>query len=342
MRLISIDRAALPAALMVALCFVGAAGPVLASAPQVRTQAPGFYRMMIGDFEVTALLDGTHPFDAATLLTKAAPGADGKRGKLFELDPAEAKALLAASAVTAPTEGSINAFLVNTGSHLILIDSGIGTLYGDCCGHVLENLRAAGYRPEQVDLVLLTHLHRDHVAGITSAGRRVYPNAVVRANKLDADYWTNEANEKAASPYLKPIFAVAKAALQPYQDAGRVLPFEGEQEIVPGIRSLSSAGHTPGHTFYSVESKGQRLVVWGDVVHVAALQFPDPAITVEYDSDPSQAEAARRNILAAAADGQFWVGAAHVSFPGLGHVERSGSGFAWVPREYQGRPAAVN
>jgi glyoxylase-like metal-dependent hydrolase (beta-lactamase superfamily II) len=109
------------------------------------------------------LLDGTHPFPAAEVLTEAKDGQTSARTKLFKDDPEKASALLAASDLTAPTEGSINAFLVNTGSKLILIDSGAGTLYGSCCGHLIENLRASGYQPEQVDEVLLTHLHADHV-----------------------------------------------------------------------------------------------------------------------------------------------------------------------------------
>lgn len=126
--------------------------------------------MMLGDFEITALLDGTHPFPDAEVLTKAGPGVNSPRSRLFDNNPNEANALLAASDLKVPTEGSINAFLVNTGTKLVLIDSGAGTLYGVCCGHLIENLRVAGYRPEQIDYVFLTHLHADHVGGIAPGG----------------------------------------------------------------------------------------------------------------------------------------------------------------------------
>jgi hypothetical protein len=127
--------------------------PASAAAPRVRTQAPGFYRMILGDFELTALLDGTHPFPAAEVLTTTNPDSSSGRAKLFQENLKEANDLLAASDLTAPTEGSINAFLVNTGTKLILIDSGAGSLYGSCCGHLIDNLRASGYQPEQVRFV---------------------------------------------------------------------------------------------------------------------------------------------------------------------------------------------
>jgi glyoxylase-like metal-dependent hydrolase (beta-lactamase superfamily II) len=167
---------------------IAAASSAFSAAPQVRTQARGVHRMMLGDFEITALLDGTHPFPDAAVLMKAKPGASAERSKLLDDNPQEANALLAAADLKAPTEGSINAFLINTGTKLILIDSGAGTLYGACCGHLIENLRAAGYRPEQVDEVFLTHLHADHVGGIAPGGQMVFPNAIIRASKLDAEY----------------------------------------------------------------------------------------------------------------------------------------------------------
>jgi glyoxylase-like metal-dependent hydrolase (beta-lactamase superfamily II) len=308
-----------------------------AAAPQVRTQAPGFYRMMLGDFEVTALLDGTHPFPDEAVLTTGDVVAKGPRAKLFAERPEEAISLLRSTDQTVPTEGSINAFLINTGSKLILIDSGAGTLYGSCCGHLLDNLRAAGYRPDQVDEVFLTHLHADHVGGIAPGGKAAFPNAIIRSSKLDADYWLSDANERAAPSFLRPMFEGDKASLAPYIAAGRFHPFDGEQQLEPGIMSIPAPGHTPGHTFYSVTSEGQRLIVWGDVVHVAAIQFPDPSITVEYDSNEAQAEATRRKVFAEASSEGFWIAAAHISFPGLGHVGADGGKYRWIPTEYTTR-----
>jgi glyoxylase-like metal-dependent hydrolase (beta-lactamase superfamily II) len=333
-------NSAVSAALLGFAAIVIIASSAFAAAPQVRTQVPGFYRIMLGDFEITVLLDGTHPFPDAAVLMKPKPKAPTERSKLFDDNPGEANTLLAAADLKAPTEGSINAFLINTGTKLILIDSGAGTLYGACCGHLIENLRAAGYRPEQVDEVLLTHLHADHVGGIAPGGRMAFPNAVIRASKLDADYWLNDENEKAAPAFLRPMFEGDKASLKPYIAVGRFQPFDGDPELAPGIRAIPAPGHTPGHTSYSVESGGQKLLIWGDIVHVAAIQFPDPSVSVEYDNDGALAEATREAIFAKAAKDGFWIGAAHISFPGLGHIGVKGGEFTWIPAEYTTRLSA--
>ncbi|MEI9984439.1 MAG: MBL fold metallo-hydrolase [Aliidongia sp.] len=271
---------------------------------------------------------------------KPKPGAAAERSNLFDDNPQEANALLAAADLQAPTEGSINAFLINTGTKLVLIDSGAGTLYGACCGHLIENLKAAGYRPDQVDEVLLTHLHADHVGGIAPAGQMAFPNAVIRASRLDAEYWLNDANETAAPAFLRPMFEGDKASLKPYIAAGRFQPFDGDPELVAGIRAISAPGHTPGHTAYSVESGGQKLLIWGDVVHVAAIQFPDPSVSVEYDTNAALAETTRKAFFAEAAKDGFWIGAAHISFPGLGHVGMRGTASIWMPAEYTTRLGA--
>jgi glyoxylase-like metal-dependent hydrolase (beta-lactamase superfamily II) len=295
--------------------------------------------MMLGDFEITALLDGTHPFPDAEALMKAKPGVETERSKLFVDYAGEANALLAASDLKVPTEGAINAFLVNTGTKLILIDSGAGTLYGACCGHLIENLRAAGYRPEQVDEIFLTHLHADHVGGIAPGGAMAFPNAIVRASKLDVDYWMNDANEGAAAAFLRPMFEGDKDSLKPYIAAGRVRSFDGGTtlDLVPGIRAIPAPGHTPGHTCYMVESKGQKLLIWGDLIHVAPIQFPDPSVTVEYDYDAKQAQDTREATLTEAAQKGFWIAAAHISVPGVGHVGVKGKEFVWIPAEYTTR-----
>ena len=133
------------------------------------------------------------------------------------------------------------------------------------------------------------------------------------------------------------MFEGDKASLKPYIAAGRHLPFVGEQEMIPGIRAIPLPGHTPGHMSYAVESRGQKLLVWGDVVHVAAIQFPDPSVTVKYDSDEDQAETDRKRIFSDAAKAGYWIGAAHISFPGLGHVGVRSGAFIWLPGDYTTR-----
>ncbi|WP_416759772.1 MBL fold metallo-hydrolase [Roseateles sp. So40a] len=302
---------------------LSAAG-VSAAAPQVKTQAPGYYRLMLGDFEITALSDGTVDLPVDQLMDKAKPGT--------------VKAALAKSYLKPPVETSINGYLINTGTKLVLIDTGANGAFGPTTGKLLANLKAAGYQPEQVDEVYITHLHPDHVAGITKDGQAVFPNAVVRMDQHDADYWLNADNAAKAAAGHKDFFAAAIAALKPYKDAGRLKPFNGETELVPGIRTHAAYGHTPGHTVYMVESQGQKLAVWGDLMHVAAVQFADPTVTINFDSDSKEAMPQRRKAYADAAKQGYWVAVAHVSFPGIGHVAADGKGYRWVPANYSIKP----
>lgn len=297
-----------------------------AAAPQVKTQAPGFYRVMLGDFEVTALSDGTHPFPIDSVVE--------------DVPKAEIARDLQRDFLQAPVQGSINAFLINTGSKLILIDSGAGVLYGDCCGRLLANLRAAGYQPGQVDEVLLTHLHKDHVGGVISNGAMVFPNAVVRTSQTEADFWLNPANKSKAPALLSSFFDSAIASVAPYVAAGRFKPFsdDSEAELEPGIRVIPVPGHTPGHVAYLVGSGHNDLLVWGDIVHVAAIQLQNPKASVEYDTDAASAQRSRRYALELAADKHYLVGAAHIAFPGLGHIRKNGRTYDWVPLNYESAP----
>jgi len=310
-----------------------------AAAPKATTQGPAFYRMALGKFEITALSDGTHPFPVHTVLTELS--SDGKVIPADQASPGEVDASLAESKLSVPVAGSINAFLVNTGTKLILIDSGAGTLYGECCGHLIENLNAAGYQPEQVDDIYLTHLHADHVGGIAPNGKMAFPNAVIHVSKVDADYWLSEKNEKEAPSLLKSMFDGDRASLKPYSDAGKLKPFDYGSPLSPGITPLAAPGHTPGHSFYSVESEGEKLLVWGDVVHVAPVQFPDPHVTVAYDSDAKNAESAREAVFSDAAQKGYWIAAAHISFPGLGHVGSKDGHFYWIPANYEAGPVVT-
>lgn len=294
-------------------------GGAQAGAPQVKTSAPGYYRMMLGDFEVTALSDGTVALEFTKLLN--APKA--------KIEKALARAYL-----KDPVEASVNGFLINTGSKLVLVDTGAGTLFGPALGGLLNNLKAAGYQPDQVDEIYITHMHPDHVGGLVSNGERVFPNAVVRADKHEADFWLSQANLDAAPQDGKASFQGAMASLNPYVAAGKFEPFDGDTELAPGIKAVASHGHTKGHSTYVVESQGQKLMLWGDLVHQAALQFAEPDVTIKFDTDTKPAAVERKKAMAYAAANGVWVGGAHLSFPGIGHIRREGKAYAWVPIYY--------
>ncbi len=292
----------------------------LAAGPVLKTQAPGYYRMTLGAFEVTALSDGTVDLHVAKLLTNTTPQ--------------RVAHALSRSYLKDPVETSVNAFLINTGSKLVLVDAGSGTLFGPTLGKLGANLRAAGYQPEQIDEIYITHMHADHVGGLSADGKALFPKAIVRADQREADYWLSQKNLDAAPAEAKDFFRGAMASMQPYVESGRFQPFDGDTELAPGIRAVAARGHTPGHAVYVVESEGRKLVLWGDLMHVAAVQFPDPSVTIQFDVDSKAAAVQRRKAFAAAARQGLWVGASHLSFPGLGHLRPDGKGYDWIPANY--------
>lgn len=291
-----------------------------AGAPMVKTSAPGYYRMMLGDFEITALSDGTVDLPVDKLLTNTQPG--------------KVTTALNQSFLKAPVETSVNAYLINTGNQLVLVDTGAAGLFGPTLGKLIGNLKAAGYQPEQVDAVIITHMHPDHVGGLMAGDQRAFPNATVHADQHDADFWLSQAQMEKAPADAKGFFQGAMASLNPYVNAGKFKPFNGNTELVPGIQAQASRGHTPGHSTYLVESKGQKLVLWGDLMHVAAVQFANPAVTIAFDTDSKAAAVQRQKAYADAAKNGYWVAAAHLSFPGIGHLRREGKGYRFVPANY--------
>ncbi len=301
---------------------MAAASTSIASAPQVKTQAPGYYRMMLGGFEITVLSDGTVSRPMDKIMSK----------------PEQVRTDLAHVHESVEPELSINAFLINTGEKLILVDAGAGELYGPTAGKIVSSLRAAGYQPEQVDAVLLTHIHADHSGGLTVGGQRVFPNALVCVDKRDQEFWLDPAHEKAAPPQKRETFQQARAAVGPYVAAGKLRPFDGGSEIFPGIHSVPAYGHTSGHTAYLVESQGKTLLLWGDIIHLTESQFADPGVTVAYDADPAAAAITRVRLLTEADHQGYLVGSDHISFPGLGHVGKDERGFRWMPLPYNTRP----
>jgi glyoxylase-like metal-dependent hydrolase (beta-lactamase superfamily II) len=292
-----------------------------AAAPQVRTQAPCFYRMLLGDVEVTALSDGSVTIPLDQLLTNT--------------DPAHLKGVLARHHLGTQVETSINAFLVNTGKQLVLIDAGSGTSFGPHAGgRLVASLRAAGYRPEDIDAVLLTHIHGDHSNGLTVDGKAVFPNADIRVARRDVALWLDPASRSKVVKAHAYMVDQALAAFAPYQQAGRVKPFDGDGEVVPGIRAVAAPGHTPGHTVYEVAAGGQTIRFVGDVLHAKDVQMAEPQVTIRFDEDADAARRQREALFADAAARGTIVAAAHTPFPGVGHVERSGKGYVWAPLNY--------
>ena len=230
-----------------------------------------------------------------------------------------------------PLDTSVNGYLVNTGSKLVLIDAGAAGLFGPTLGNLLTNLKAAGYQPEQVEEIYITHLHADHVGGLMNGDKLAFPKATVRADQHDADFWLSLANLDKAPADAKGFFQGAMASLTPYVAAGKFKAFNGDTELVTGIKAMATPGHTPGHSIYMVESQGQKLVLWGDLMYVGAVQFADSSVTIQFDTDSKRDALQRKRAYADAAKQGNLVGSAHVSFAGLGHLRAQGKGYEWVP-----------
>jgi glyoxylase-like metal-dependent hydrolase (beta-lactamase superfamily II) len=301
--------------LLPALLAAALTAPALAAGPQLKGQAPGWYRVQLGDFEITALSDGT---------------IDLPVDKLLQQPPANTLRALQHAYLGVPLETSVNAYLVNTGTKVVLVDTGTAGLFGPTAGRVVANLKASGYTPEQVDEIVITHMHGDHIGGASST---VFPNATLRIDKRDSDFWLAAEQVAKGGDGAKAVAALVKG----FADTGRFKPFDGSKdgvEIVPGVKAFPAYGHTPGHTNYVAESKGQKMMFWGDLMHVAAVQFPDPSVTVQFDSDPKTARPAREAAYAAAAKDGYFVAVTHVSFPGIGRLRADGKGYDWFPVNY--------
>src|ERR1700736_2505975 len=307
------------AAVLVALASsVASPNPAMAAAPQHHDQVPGFYRLQVGDLEVTSLWDGTASFDPRWL--KGQMTTDGVV-KALHKDPH----LL---------DAADTGFLVNTGKQLILVDAGSGTWFGGgALGRMAGSLRSAGYTPEEVDVVLVTHLHSDHIGGLTTQdGKRVFPNADVYVAKAESDFWLSPEIAAKAPKDAQPFFQSAQAIAAPYIKAGKWHTFSGSEPIVDGMQVVPLPGHTPGHTGYEFSSKGQQILFWGDIVHAQRVQLQHPEVTAIFDIDQTAAAATRHQLLPKLAREDVLIAAPHMSFfPPLGHLRKEGSGYRWAP-----------
>ncbi len=284
---------------------------------------PGYYSIRLGDFKITAVSDGTVMVDFTELMNNTSPE--------------EVARLLARRYHGAQVETSINAYVIDTGNHVAIVDTGAGDVFAPSGGHLVENLKSAGYQPEQIDAVLLTHIHGDHSCGLTRNGKMTFPNAVVYADQHDVDFWLNSDNKDKVSDTLKVGFEWAEQSVGTYLKAGRVKAFSEEGELFPGISAINTYGHTPGHTVYQAESQGQRIRFIGDLLHSQDIQFARPEITIDFDLNSPKAARQRLNAFNDAVEGGYLIGAAHIPFPGIGHIQRDGGAFEWIPMNYRAK-----
>jgi glyoxylase-like metal-dependent hydrolase (beta-lactamase superfamily II) len=249
----------------------------------------------VGKWEVTLLSDGQQ---------------EGRSGILVGATP---EMLRAIPGGTFPN--AINAFLVKTGDRLILIDTGLGK-------QLFVHLQALGISPGQVDVVLLTHMHGDHIGGMLRDGAKAFPRAEVYLAQPEHDYWARQGGNAAR------VIEAYKEQLHLFQPG----ELEGTRApLLPGVTGIAAFGHTPGHCAYLLESGGERLLVWGDLTHAMAIQMPYPRVAVTYDVDPDRATLSREAILAHVAREHIPVAGMHIAFPAIGRIEAVSPGYRFIP-----------
>lgn len=284
------------------------------------TQVPGVYRLKVGTFEVTVLSDGNLPLDT----------------KLFSGDLVRAERMLEEAFLPKEaTQTSVNEWLINTGDKLVLVDAGTSNVFAPTLGRLPQNLVAAGVDPDAVDAVILTHMHPDHVPGLLSTDKKVlFKNAIVHVNSNGYAYWTSDEMRAKAPDDFKPFFDLARAAIKPYADAGKVQMYRDGARFLSGLTAIEAPGHTVGHSMLRVSSAGSDFLIWGDIVHNAVLQFPEPDRSIAFDNDPAMAIATRNRVFDMVATDRLLFAGAHLPFPGLGHAAKTSRGYMYVPLPY--------
>lgn len=244
---------------------------------------------------------------------------------IFSVDPA----VLRRFVPDGQAPSAILTFLYQTGGKLVLADTGLGTPTGTGSNHILDGLAAIGFTPERVDVVVVTHMHGDHIGGLLVDDKPAFPNAVMKLGKMEHDYWLSEKNRE-ENPGRAGNFDLARKVVDGYRSKMELFDFG--DEIAPGLVAMEAIGHTPGHTALYLQSNGEKLLCFADLIHAAALQFPRPDMSPRYDMDPETAQLTRLRYLKMAAEEDVPVCGMHLPMPGIGRVEKTGdNSFEFVP-----------
>jgi glyoxylase-like metal-dependent hydrolase (beta-lactamase superfamily II) len=292
--------------------------PAFAAAPKAKMQGPGAYRYRLGDYQLTALYDGTWYLPIDDKFIRNAGGA--------EVNGALAAAFLPPRVLPV----TFTALLVNTGKKLILIDTGTAGQITDSAGVMLDNLKAAGVTPADIDTIVISHFHPDHIDGIkTKDGAKVFPNAEILVPEPEWAFWMDDANMGRYAGTVHRYFLNARRIFSDI--AGQVHRFTPGAEVAPGVISIPAYGHTPGHTAFAIHSGNASLLAMSDTVRNPYLFVRHPDWQPIFDMDGPKSVKARRHMLDRAAADRMLVEAYHFPFPACGHIVRSGAGFELEP-----------
>ena len=297
-------------------------GTAQAKAPMQGINPVNYRRVKLGAFEITTVADG---FAA---VPKVHP-IFGNNQKPEDVSAYMQANFLPGDKMAIP----FTPVIVNTGSELILFDTGNGSGRGETRGQLVNSLKAAGITPDMIDIVVITHYHPDHVGGMMSGGSATFPNARYVTGEAEHNFWTSKTVMESSDKNMQGRAKVVKENVVPL--AEKISFLKGGNDVVTGITAIETFGHTPGHMAYNIESNGQRMILWGDACnhYVASLQKPEWHVI--FDMDKAAAIESRKKILGMVAADKVPATGYHMPFPALGYVEAQGDAFRWVPHGYQ-------
>jgi glyoxylase-like metal-dependent hydrolase (beta-lactamase superfamily II) len=313
--------------------------PAIAQTPPPAAQAEaasptnsGVYHFNVGSFKAATISDGILMFPSASVVPQTSPTEVQQALSTDFLDPEN-------------FVGYTNILYLNTGTHKVLIDTGAGTSFIPTLGRLSSNLEAAGISPAEIDTVLITHAHIDHVGGLTKADNTLaFPNAKYYISQAEWDFWTDPNVSlplfRMGEEEKQQTIGAAKKFLGAIGD--RVSFFAAGSEIIPGITAVDVAGHTPGQSAYLIRSGDAELMVTADVFFSDPLNLEHPDWEVVFDTDPAAAVATRKRVLQQLTDERKQVLAYHMAFPGLGHISAEEGHYEWKPTPWLFEPPAAS